>query len=334
MVMMIMDQVHLQCHHNGLQPIRWSKRPRRKGQVDSCYKGCIDSCGRGILGVKWCGGGYHGSRRGLAGWSKMQTLEPIRTLLLLKARSSACCCSAASEFNDVSEFDGEENDVDTACHKEGNEEEEFIYTINDCWRVRPLSKDNDEEIRKVARLQTESFHVGNPIPFIDMTSKRFFGAEVLAELRKKVKYNDAEVFTIFVIEPIHVGASAGDTTNGYQVERTKVCGVIEVSLINEKEILQVLQSYDPDVKQFSYISSMCIEPAYRRKGAASALLTAAEKRIGVWNYDQAILQVHQDNGAAIALYERCGYEVIQQDAAWLAWLNMRPRLLMRKKLVN
>lgn len=46
------------------------------------------------------------------------------------------------------------------------------------WTVRPINKRNPDEVRRVVFLQTEGFHVSNPIPFVDSTLKTFFQAEV------------------------------------------------------------------------------------------------------------------------------------------------------------
>lgn len=46
------------------------------------------------------------------------------------------------------------------------------------WRVRPVNRTDLLEVRRVVALQTEGFHVPNPIPFLDSTFKTFFQAEV------------------------------------------------------------------------------------------------------------------------------------------------------------
>lgn len=211
--------------------------------------------------------------------------------------------------------------------------ENFQYASSDgCWKVRPIVRDNKDEVRRVVQLQTDSFHVPNPLPIIDATSKRFFNAEVLSEMQKKLKYNSTDDFLCLVIEPTNTaklfdGKSREPSTSG-----SVVCGVIEVSLLAEKEVLDALKSFNANVEIFSYISSMCVDPPCRRKGAASALLQAAEKKTKLWRQDQAVLHVYQDNEGAIALYSRAGYEIIQQDASWYSMLGMRPRYLMRKRL--
>lgn len=54
-------------------------------------------------------------------------------------------------------------------------------------------------------------------------------------------------------------------------------GVVEVSYIDEKEILKTLTERGETCQAFVYIASMAVNPAYRRKGVASAMMQAAEK---------------------------------------------------------
>ena len=105
-------------------------------------------------------------------------------------------------------------------------------------------------------------------------------------------------------------------------------GVVEVSYLDEKE---VLQSLEPGTQGFIYVASMAVDPAQRRRGAATALLAAAEAVALAWDEGQATLHVYQDNASAIELYERRGFEIIYKDAPWLARLAVRPRFLMRKR---
>lgn len=53
--------------------------------------------------------------------------------------------------------------------------------------------------------------------------------------------------------------------------------MVEVSYLDEKE---VLRSLPPGAAAFAYIASMAVDAAWQRQGAASALLTAAERVAG------------------------------------------------------
>jgi ribosomal protein S18 acetylase RimI-like enzyme len=50
-----------------------------------------------------------------------------------------------------------------------------------------------------------------------------------------------------------------------------------------------------------------VRPAYRRRGVASALTSAAERFALSIGYDRLRLEVSQDNTAAQALYRKCGF---------------------------
>lgn len=108
-----------------------------------------------------------------------------------------------------------------------------------------------------------------------------------------------------------------------------IAGVVEVSYINEKE---VLKSLEPGTERFVYVASMAVDPSVHRQGAASALLLAAENVGHAWDEQQVLLHVYQDNFPAIELYKKRGFEIIYQDAPWLAKLAVRPRFLMRRLL--
>ena len=58
-----------------------------------------------------------------------------------------------------------------------------------------------------------------------------------------------------------------------------------------------------------YVVTLDVAPGYRRQGVAQALLEAVEGTAREAGANAAALHVHQGNGAAMALYERCGYIV-------------------------
>lgn len=144
-------------------------------------------------------------------------------------------------------------------------------------------------------------------------------AQVLSEMNNKLKYNPEDRFVCLVAEEVR-GSSNGNIN---------VVGIVEISYITEKE---VLASIGPGTEGVAYIQSMAVDSARRRMGAASALLSAAEKVVQEWGEDLAVLHVYQDNKTAVNLYEKRGFSIIFQDAPWLAKLAVRPRYLMRKNL--
>ena len=204
------------------------------------------------------------------------------------------------------------------------------------WRVRRINKENLQEVAAVVRMQTDGFHEPNFIPFLDSTFKRFFAAEVLSEMNKKLKYNPDDRFVCLVAEDMTKlkKESSSDGNNNGGVESSSVnavVGVVEISYIDEKE---VLSSLEPGRTGVTYIQSMAVDLSTRRRGAASALLLAAEQVAMEWSEKLAVLHVFQDNTSAVKLYKKQGFEIIFQDAPWLAKLAVRPRFLMRKNFVE
>lgn len=84
--------------------------------------------------------------------------------------------------------------------------------------------------------------------------------------------------------------------------------------------------------EYAYVSCMCVDDGWRRRGVADALMQAAEKVSTQWGYDCACLHVFQRNAAAIALYCRCGYHVVDDACSpWDAVVG-KQRYLMVKRL--
>jgi ribosomal protein S18 acetylase RimI-like enzyme len=200
---------------------------------------------------------------------------------------------------------------------------DFAYTSPDGrWRVRLLARGDADEVRAAAALQIEGFHVRHPLPPLDYLLRRAFAAEVLDEMRRKLRFGVDERFACLVAERAGGGAGAP--------ARPDIVGVAEVSYL---DVAEILRSLDPGTDRFTYVASMAVAPAARRAGVARALLAAAERVAARhWRDAQACLHVYQDNAPAIAAYAAAGYEAIYADAAWLRYVAVRPRLLMRRRL--
>jgi len=158
-------------------------------------------------------------------------------------------------------------------------------------------------------IQAEGFHVPNALPFLDGFLKTSFTAEVLSEMQKKLKYNPVDKFVLLVVE--RVGPAGG---------ASPVEGVVEVSFIDEKE---VLQSLEPGTEGVAYVASMAVAPSARRQGAAKALLEGATSVCREWGEAQAVLHVYQDNEAAVRLYSQDGWVTIFQDNPSWAMVGVR-----------
>ena len=84
--------------------------------------------------------------------------------------------------------------------------------------------------------------------------------------------------------------------------------------------------------EYAYVSCMCVKDDYRRMGVADTLMEAAEKVTRQWGYDCACLHVFQKNDAAIKLYTRRGYVVVDDTCAPVDALLGKRRYLMVKTL--
>ena len=69
------------------------------------------------------------------------------------------------------------------------------------------------------------------------------------------------------------------------------------------------------------VSAVYVEPTYRRRGVAAALMGSAEDTAREWGFDELGLQVHERNRAALGLYGRLGYEAEGNEEApsWSEW---------------
>uniref|UniRef100_A0A1D2A258 N-acetyltransferase domain-containing protein n=1 Tax=Auxenochlorella protothecoides TaxID=3075 RepID=A0A1D2A258_AUXPR len=181
------------------------------------------------------------------------------------------------------------------------------------WRVRPLNKDDSDEIYRIAYIQASCFQTSRHVPLVGPLLYCNFAAEVLSEMRKKARTPPDYPFASLVLE---------------ERRSREVVGVVEVS----RARLQELQRSKDRAFFQAYISSMAVEDAWRRRGGATALLEAAEGVAREWGQAEAALHVYADNGAGIALYTARGYARAAADATWLAAVGVRPRVLLTKRL--
>eukprot|EP00873_Tetraselmis_striata_P027564 jgi/Tetstr1/447828/TSEL_035156.t1 len=171
-----------------------------------------------------------------------------------------------------------------------------------------------EEWPDVADIQAISFHIPSKLAMMNTVAFNNFRAEVRATLSQKLKYADMDRFCCLVAE------SKSDA---------KLVGVVEVSLLNEKEVLMRL---DAPAASYAYIACMAVDPDRRRDGVASALLAAAEQVAVRWKQGVAVLDVYEDNVPARKLYEANGYSAKKFDPDWVKVVGRRKRLHMDKLL--
>lgn len=90
----------------------------------------------------------------------------------------------------------------------------------------------------------------------------------------------------------------------------------------------------PPIRRVAYLASMAVDPSARRKGAAKAMLQAAERLAACWGLGLMALHVYADNSAALSLYERDGWREVERESGW--WVGLVPgkraRVLMAKRV--
>lgn len=125
------------------------------------------------------------------------------------------------------------------------------------------------------------------------------------------------------------------SSSGNSPQATCIAGVVEVSLVADREVLGALRqgkALGPDLDTVAYLASMATSPDVRRRGVARLLLRGAEAVAARWG-DHLTLHVYADNAPAVSLYKSAGFEAVWRDHGLAAALTLqRPRLLMHKQL--
>ncbi|CAD7698315.1 unnamed protein product [Ostreobium quekettii] len=181
----------------------------------------------------------------------------------------------------------------------------------DEWTIRSMRR---QEAKTVAILQAQAFHTPAAIKPLDGLLYFLFQAEVLDSLLVKLHYNPSDMFAVLVAES-PLGA---------------ILGVVEVSVQSDPAVLGRM----PDATSYAYVSSMAVQPADRRRGLGSALLSAAEAVAEGWGEGPLALHVYSDNEGAVRLYAGAGYREVARERR-MGLLPLGPeapsRILMRKE---
>ena len=118
-----------------------------------------------------------------------------------------------------------------------------------------------------------------------------------------------------------------------------LCGMIELSMQPDGATAPAIPTPLNEKKRNSqrlqpYISNLVVSPLLRRKGFAQRLVMASENRAVAWGYDEVTLHVDMEEVAATRLYEKLGYQKVNDQAAWQKWLSGVRLRHMRKTLGN
>ncbi|WP_026369753.1 GNAT family N-acetyltransferase [Kallotenue papyrolyticum] len=110
-------------------------------------------------------------------------------------------------------------------------------------------------------------------------------------------------------------------------------GVGRALLLDLRAALTEPPMYQPRSHE-AYIYSVAVTAAWRRRGVASALLTALHDRARSYGKTSVLLEVAANNQAACRLYLHHGYVVVGRRRGLLGWLPLGAptHLLMHKEL--
>lgn len=84
---------------------------------------------------------------------------------------------------------------------------------------------------------------------------------------------------------------------------------------------------------YLYLSNLAVAVQSRRQGIATRLIETCEKFTQAWGFTGLYLHVLKSNQTACNLYGRAGYQIIQDEALWEAWLLRRPPCLFLHKVL-
>lgn len=167
-------------------------------------------------------------------------------------------------------------------------------------------------IKQTSQTLTEVFGTPSAIPFLDGFFQYLFRADIISGIQANIHYRPQDDYAVLVV---------------WDQSKEKVIGTVQISRQSDSDVLEKLPGDD---SSYAYISSMAVVNSCRRLGIGRVLLSAAEFVAWVWGENEIVLQVHEENEAACALYKQQDYEEISRDEKWESML--RPcTLLMRKQ---
>lgn len=95
------------------------------------------------------------------------------------------------------------------------------------------------------------------------------------------------------------------------------CAAIETALLTPQAIpeskLGKIPAIEAGAEQRPLLSSVAVDPRYRRKGLGKRLCKEAEAVAATWGYDEILLKVEADNRRARNLYRKMGYRKVYLD---------------------
>ncbi|KAK6938003.1 GNAT domain [Dillenia turbinata] len=219
----------------------------------------------------------------------------------VKRRMEQCCISSAEKMGVIANVN--------------SSEEEFGYLVNNYagWKVRRLAENDEAEMKSVAQVQAQAFHV--PVLLFDDIFFQFFQAEVLSGLLYRLRKSPPDRYASLVAEAV------GDETE------TRLVGVVDVTVQRDESVL----GHFSGAEEYLYISGIAVLNSFRRRKVATALLKACDVLSHLWGYKYMALRAYEDDLGARKLYANAGYSIVSGDPHWMtSWVGKRRRVLMAK----
>lgn len=211
----------------------------------------------------------------------------------------------------------------TGINDRFDDNREIEYLVREYgWKVRRMVEEKSE-MRKVAQIQAQAFHV--PSPIFDDWFFHFFQAEVLAGLLYKLRNSPPDRYACLVAQP----AKEYDTSmiSQPQHDQQQLVGVVDVTVLRDNDVLQHLEG----TQEYLYVSGIAVSNTFRRQKVATVLLKACEVIAVLWGYEFLVLRAYEDDWGARSLYTNAGYRLVATDPLWVTWIGRKRRILMIKQ---
>lgn len=104
-------------------------------------------------------------------------------------------------------------------------------------------------------------------------------------------------------------------------------GVVRLKAVENGEMIGFVAAETRPHENADWIATLCVHPAYQRRGIGSQLLEACESQLSM---PSIRLCVRANNNAAIHMYQRAGYLFI--DTWWKYYRDGADALIMEKRL--
>ncbi len=92
-------------------------------------------------------------------------------------------------------------------------------------------------------------------------------------------------------------------------------GLVRLKAVWEEKMVGFIGGEREPSQNLGWVTTLAVLPAYRRRGIARALLSAGEEALGM---SRIRLSVRASNHAAVQLYKRMGYQIVDRWQGYYA----------------